>query len=79
MFQRAFGPPLLVPLDCRGWRNGKPRRRSTCRHSIVNRRYNPTTKLNSIGFCHICLLNKMQTLNHVFKPKGIHFLQFYLP
>ena len=77
-FQRAFGPPLLVPLDRRGWRDGKPCRRSTCRHSLVNRRHNPTTKRDSTGPCHICLLNKTQTLNHVFKPKGIFFLRFYL-
>ena len=54
-FQRAFGPPLLVPLDRRGWRDGKPCRRSTCRHSLVNRRHTPTTKLDSIGPCHIYL------------------------
>ena len=72
--QRAFGSPLLVPLDRRGWRNGKPCRCSTRRHPFVNRRHNPTTKLYSIRLYHICLLKKTQTLNHVSELKGINFI-----
>ena len=75
--QRTLGPPLLVPLDRRGRRHGKPRRRRARRHPFVNRRDNTTAKLNSIRPYHICPRNQTETLNHVFRPRGIPFLRFY--